>query len=168
MIILIISKKKNNGNKGLYDILNTFIDYDDKIFDKKDMSNSYNYLNKNDFNYESNLVFNSKLNRYFKDNINFNDSNENVKTKEINKEKEKNKNSIFKMSKKNSLNINLNLNIFNDIMHRKLRRKSKEEQIKKTVEKGRNYNQCLHFFEDDIKSVITHEQIESMEYKVKE
>ena len=132
-------KKKNNGNKGLYDILNTFIDYDDKIFDKKDMSNSYNYLNKNDFNYESNLVFNSKLNRYFKDNINFNDSNENVKTKEINKEKEKNKNSIFKMSKKNSLNINLNLNIFNDIMHRKLRRKSKEEQIKKTVEKGRNY-----------------------------
>ena len=28
-------KKKNNGNKGLYDILNTFIDYDDKIFDKK-------------------------------------------------------------------------------------------------------------------------------------
>ena len=131
-------RKKNNGNKDLFNILKTFVDCDDKICDKKDMSSSYNFLNKNDFNYESNLVFNSKLKRYFKDNINFNDSNINDKTKEINKEKEKNKNLfINKNTKKKSHNINLN--IFNDIMHRKLRRKSKEEQIKKTVEKGRNY-----------------------------
>ena len=131
-------RKKNNGNKDLYNILKMFVDCDDKIFDKKDMSNSYNFLNKNDFNYESNLLFNSKLNRYFKDNINFNESIQNDKTKEIIKEKEKNKNVfISKNTKKKSHNINLN--IFNDIMHRKLRRKSKEEQIKKTVEKGRNY-----------------------------
>ena len=131
-------RKKDNGNKDLYNILKTFVDCDDKIFEKKDISNSYNFLNKNDFNYESNLVFNSKLNRYFKDNINFNDSSENDKIKEINKEKEKNKNVIINKNTKIKSH-NINLNIFNDIMHRKLRRKSKEEQIKKTVEKGRNY-----------------------------
>ena len=95
-------RKKNDGNKDLYNILKTFVDCDDKIFDKKDMSSSYNFLNKNDFNYESNLVFNSKLKRYFKDNINFNDSNINDKTKEINKEKEKNK----KIEKELLLSIN--------------------------------------------------------------
>lgn len=129
--------KKNNGNNNLYNILKTFIDYDDKIYDKKDMSNSYNFLNKNDFNYESNLVFTTKLNRYFKDNINFNDNSQNDKTKEINKEKEKNKNLFINKNSKKPYNINLN--IFNDIMHRKLRRKSKEEQIKKTADKDRNY-----------------------------
>ena len=131
-------RKKNNGNKDLYDILKTFVDCDDKIFDKKDMFCSYNFLNKNDFNYESNLVFNSKLNRYFKDNINLNDSNENDKAKGINKEKEKNKNIIINKNTKKKTH-NINLNIINEIIHRKLRRKSKEEQIKKTVEKGRNY-----------------------------
>ena len=39
---------------------------------------------------------------------------------------------------------------------------------KDLIEKGRNYNQCLHFFAEDIKSIVTREMFESMEYKVKE
>jgi len=38
--------QKNNGNKDLYKILKTFVDCDDK----RDMHNSCNFLNKNDFN----------------------------------------------------------------------------------------------------------------------
>lgn len=37
---------------------------------------------------------------------------------------------------------------------------------KDLIEKGRNYNQCLHFFAEDIKSIVTKEQFEKMEYKV--
>ena len=135
--------QKNNDKKDLYNIVKTFVDCDDKIFDKKDMHNTYNFLNKNDFNCENNLIFNSKLNKYF--NLNFNDNFGNDKIKEINKEKEKekekekNKNAINNKNQK-KLSHKINLNIFNDIMHRKVRRKSKEEQIKRTNEKGRNHN----------------------------
>ena len=133
--------QKNNDKKDLYNIVKTFVDCDDKIFDKKDMHNTYNFLNKNDFNCENNLIFNSKLNKYF--NLNFNDNFGNDKIKEINKEKEKekekNKNVINNKNQK-KLSHKINLNIFNDIMHRKVRRKSKEEQIKRTNEKGRNHN----------------------------
>ena len=131
--------QKNDADKDLNYILKTFVDCDDKIFDKNDMHNSYNCLNKNDFNYENNLMFNSKLNKYFKENLNYNDM-ENDKIKEINKEKEKEKNkNIFINKNSKKISHNINLNIFNDIMHRKMRRKSKEEQIKKMNEKGRNY-----------------------------
>ena len=128
--------QKNNSNKDLYNILKSFVDCDDKIFDKKDMNNSCNFLNKNDFNCENNLIFNSKLNKYF--NLNFNDNIENNKIKEINKEKEKNKNGIINKNQK-KISHNINLNIFNDIMYRKIRRKSKEEVIKRINEKGRNH-----------------------------
>ena len=133
--------QKNNDKKDLYNIVKTFVDCDDKIFNKKDMHNTYNFLNKNDFNCENNLIFNSKLNKYF--NLNFNDNFGNDKIKEINKEKEKEKektkNTINNKNQK-KLSHKINLNIFNDIMHRKVRRKSKEEQIKRTNEKGRNHN----------------------------
>ena len=33
-------------------------------------------------------------------------------------------------------------------------------------EKGRDYNQPLHFYNEDIKSIVTKEQFESMEYKI--
>lgn len=36
------------------------------------------------------------------------------------------------------------------------------------IEKGKNYNQPLHFFEEDIKSIVTKEQFESMTYEVEE
>lgn len=37
---------------------------------------------------------------------------------------------------------------------------------KDLIEKGRNYNQCLHFFAEDIKSIVTKEMFEQMEYKI--
>lgn len=37
---------------------------------------------------------------------------------------------------------------------------------KDLIEKGRNYNQVLHFFEKDIKSIVTHEQFKKREFKV--
>ena len=128
--------QKNNGNKDLYNILKTFVDFDDK----KDIHNSFNFLNKNDFNCENNLIFNSKLNKYFKGNLNFNKNIESDKIKEINKgkEKEKNKNIIINKNQKKTSRY-INLNIFNDIIYRKIRRKSKEEQIKRMNEKGRNH-----------------------------
>lgn len=36
------------------------------------------------------------------------------------------------------------------------------------VEKGKDYNQPLHFYNEDIKSIVTKEQFESMKYEVKE
>lgn len=39
---------------------------------------------------------------------------------------------------------------------------------KDLVEKGKDYNMCLHFKNEDIKSIVTHEQFEQMSYKVKE
>ena len=35
------------------------------------------------------------------------------------------------------------------------------------VEKGKDYNQPLHFYNEDIKSIVTKEQFESMKYEVK-
>ena len=37
---------------------------------------------------------------------------------------------------------------------------------KALMEQGRDYNQCLHFFAEDIKSIVTKEQFESMKYEV--
>lgn len=37
---------------------------------------------------------------------------------------------------------------------------------KDLIEKGRNYNQCLHFFAEDIKSIVTKEKLKSVEYEV--
>ncbi len=34
------------------------------------------------------------------------------------------------------------------------------------IEKGENYNQPLHFYNEDIKSIVTKEQFESMAYEV--
>ena len=34
------------------------------------------------------------------------------------------------------------------------------------IEKGKDYNQPLHFYEEDIKSIVTKEQMESMAYEV--
>ena len=34
------------------------------------------------------------------------------------------------------------------------------------IEKGKDYNMCLHFKEEDIKSIVTKEQFEAMAYKV--
>ena len=36
------------------------------------------------------------------------------------------------------------------------------------IEKGKDYNQPLHFYNEDIKSIVTKEQFESMKYEVKE
>ena len=36
------------------------------------------------------------------------------------------------------------------------------------IEKGKDYNQPLHFYEEDIKSIVTKEQFNSMKYVVKE
>ena len=36
------------------------------------------------------------------------------------------------------------------------------------AEKGKDYNQPLHFYNEDIKSIVTKEQFESMKYEVKE
>ena len=36
------------------------------------------------------------------------------------------------------------------------------------IEKGKNYNQPLHFYNEDIKSIVTKEQFESMAYEVEE
>lgn len=36
------------------------------------------------------------------------------------------------------------------------------------VEKGKDYNQPLHFYNEDIKSIVTKEQFESMKYKVEQ
>ena len=36
------------------------------------------------------------------------------------------------------------------------------------IEKGKNYNQPLHFYNEDIKSILTKEQFESMAYEVEE
>ena len=35
------------------------------------------------------------------------------------------------------------------------------------AEKGKDYNQPLHFYNEDIKSIVTKEQFESMKYEVK-
>lgn len=35
------------------------------------------------------------------------------------------------------------------------------------IEKGKDYNQPLHFYNEDIKSIVTKEQFESMKYEVK-
>lgn len=37
---------------------------------------------------------------------------------------------------------------------------------KDLIENGKDYNMCLHFKEEDIKSIVTKEQFESMSYKV--
>lgn len=34
------------------------------------------------------------------------------------------------------------------------------------IEKGKDYNQPLHFYEEDIKSIVTKEQFDSMKYEV--
>ena len=34
------------------------------------------------------------------------------------------------------------------------------------IEKGKDYNQPLHFYEEDIKSIVTKEQFNSMKYEV--
>ena len=34
------------------------------------------------------------------------------------------------------------------------------------IEKGKNYNQPLHFYNEDIKSIVTKEQFDSMKYEV--
>ena len=39
---------------------------------------------------------------------------------------------------------------------------------KDLIKHGANFNQTLNFFEDDIKSIVTHEQFSQMEYKVGE
>ena len=36
------------------------------------------------------------------------------------------------------------------------------------IEKGKNYNQPLHFYNEDIKSILTKEQFESMAYEVEQ
>lgn len=36
------------------------------------------------------------------------------------------------------------------------------------IEKGKDYNQPLHFYEEDIKSIVTKEQFESMAYEVEQ
>ena len=36
------------------------------------------------------------------------------------------------------------------------------------IEKGKDYNQPLHFYEEDIKSIVTKEQFNSMKYEVGE
>ena len=35
------------------------------------------------------------------------------------------------------------------------------------IEKGKNYNQPLHFYEEDIKSIVTKEQMEAIKYEMK-
>ena len=37
---------------------------------------------------------------------------------------------------------------------------------KDLIEKGKDYNMCLHFKQEDIKSIVTKEQFKSVEYEV--
>lgn len=37
---------------------------------------------------------------------------------------------------------------------------------KDLIKKGKDYNRCLHFKQEDIKSIVTKEQFENTEYKV--
>lgn len=39
---------------------------------------------------------------------------------------------------------------------------------KSLIEKGRDYNQCLHFLNEDIKTIVTNEQLAEIEYRVEE
>lgn len=43
-----------------------------------------------------------------------------------------------------------------------------DHTYKALIEKGRDYNQVLHFFAEDIKSIVTKEQFEAMQYVIKE
>ena len=122
------NKNKNNGNnnsKDLYSVLKTFIDYEDKTFDSKEVNNT-NILKTND-NLDNIFTYNQKLNKYIK---NLNDE----KLKEINKDKNFTINNNYKKLKQ----ISPNINIYNDIINQKKKLKIKEEQIRKIIEVGRN------------------------------
>ena len=46
--------------------------------------------------------------------------------------------------------------------------REKSSWYKDLEEKGKDYNMCLHFKNEDIKSIVTKEQFSQMEYKVVE
>ena len=117
----------NNNNKDLYNILKAFIDYDEITNCSKDLSNS-NILNQKE-NLENIFIINPKLNKNIKKSFN------EEKSKEINKDK----NIIINNNYKKSKPMSPNINILNDIIHQKIGSKTKEEQILKINEKGKNY-----------------------------
>ena len=126
-----VDKNRCNHND-FYSILKTFIDYDDITFDKKELSISQ-YL-KNNENYDSIFLLNSKLSKYVKKNLN----------EEKNKRDKKNRNIfIEKIKDKKYLSISPNLNILSNIINKNIRSKSKEEQIKQTTKKGDSNNCSL-------------------------
>ena len=123
--LLLDSIDKSYNNKDFYFILKEFDYYDDITLDKKEVFNSKNL--KNNDNYDSIYIFNSKLAKYVKKNVN----------EEKNKENKKNRNIfIEEKSNKRFLSISPNLNILNSFINKSIRAKSKEERIGKKIKMG--------------------------------
>ena len=124
--LILDSIDKSYNNKDFYFILKEFDYYDDITLDKKELFNSKNL--KSNENYDSIFIFNSKLTKYAKKNVN----------EEKNKENKKNRNIFIeeKTNNKRFLSISPNLNILNNFINKRMRAKSKEERIGKTIKMG--------------------------------
>ena len=111
---------KNIGNnKDFYYILKTFIDYDDKNYDNKDIYTSEHFNN-----YDNIFMFNSKLSKYFKKSFN----------EDKNKEPKTDRNILINTNQKHQ---KYNLNVLSNIIYQKERPKSKDEKVKKLLDKGK-------------------------------
>ena len=111
---------KNIGNnKDFYYILKTFIDYDDKNYDNKDIYTSEHFNN-----YDNIFMFNSKLSKYFKKSFN----------EDKNKEPKTDGGVLVNTNQKHQ---KYNLNVLSNIIYQKERPKSKDEKVKKLLDKGK-------------------------------
>lgn len=111
--------KSIDNNKDFYYILKTFIDYDDKNYDNKDIYTSEHF---ND--YDNIFMFNSKLSKYFKKSFN----------EDKNNEPKTDRNILISTNKKHQ---KYNLNVLSNVIYQKERPKSKDEKLKKLLDKGK-------------------------------
>ena len=111
--------KSIDNNKDFYYILKTFIDYDDKNYDNKDIYTSEHFNN-----YDNIFMFNSKLSKYFKKSFN----------EDKNNEPKTDRNILISTNKKHQ---KYNLNVLSNIIYQKERPKSKDEKLKKLLDKGK-------------------------------
>lgn len=111
--------KSIDNNKDFYYILKTFIDYDDINYDNKDIYTSEHF---ND--YDNIFMFNSKLSKYFKKSFN----------EDKNNEPKTDRNILISTNKKHQ---KYNLNVLSNVIYQKERPKSKDEKLKKLLDKGK-------------------------------